>query len=102
MGRAARARPKHLAQKLLKLRKRLGLSQNELISQIKMEGELTQRQISAFERGKNEPNLIVLLRISRLVGGRMNTGKYLEMLLDDALKLRLPKQVRSKIRSQRD
>ena len=96
MGRAARTRPVRLAEKLRQLRKGLGLSQKELISRMGLENEFTQQDISAFERDVSEPTLIMLLRIARLLGGRRDTGKYLEMLLDDDLKLRLPKRRRGK------
>lgn len=89
MGRAARARPKHLAMKLALIRKILGLSQNELIVQMELEGALSQRDISAYELGKREPGLIMLLKIARVAGGKKGTGKYLELLLDDNLKLNL-------------
>jgi transcriptional regulator with XRE-family HTH domain len=92
MGRAARARPKYLAEKLRQLREGLGLSQNKLIPQLGLKGEITQQDISSYELGENEPTLIFLLRIARLAGGLRGTGRYLEMLIDDNLKLRLPER----------
>jgi transcriptional regulator with XRE-family HTH domain len=51
MGSAARRRPKRLAEKLLEIRVGLGLSQNGLIRQMGFGDDLTQAQISMFERG---------------------------------------------------
>lgn len=101
MGRAIRARPEHLAKKLCSIREYLGVSQNGLISLMDMEGELRQNDISAYELGKNEPSLIFLLKIVRLVGGKKVTGKYLEMLIDDDLRLRLPKRRRDRRQPQK-
>lgn len=66
MGRASIERPKHLAEKLLAIRKSRGLSQNQMIHQLGFDGELTQAEISAFELGKRVPPLMVLLRYARL------------------------------------
>jgi DNA-binding XRE family transcriptional regulator len=49
--------------KLLKIREALGLSQNGLISMFGLEGH-TRQQISAYESGKYEPSLSVLLKYS--------------------------------------
>jgi transcriptional regulator with XRE-family HTH domain len=94
MGQTSRPKPARLAEKLVEVRNRLGLSQNELISRLRMSGELTQARISAYERGVREPPLIVLLRYARnCLGG----GKYLEILIDDELNLpeKLPAQPKS-------
>ena len=53
----ARPRPARLAEKLLEIRRKLGLSQNEMISRIGLSGELTQNRISAYELGEREPPL---------------------------------------------
>jgi transcriptional regulator with XRE-family HTH domain len=60
MGKAARRKPERLPAKLLQIRKKLGLSQNELIRKLGLEDDLEQQYISKFERGILEPPLYVL------------------------------------------
>jgi transcriptional regulator with XRE-family HTH domain len=82
MGRSYRERPKHLGRKLALIRKRLGLTQPELIERLGVKGEpLYPSSISLYEQGKREPPLLVLLRYARLAGVTM------EALVDDKLKL---------------
>jgi transcriptional regulator with XRE-family HTH domain len=75
-----------LAEKLREIREKLGLSQNEMVSRMGLEGELTREEISAFERGTHEPNLLVLLAYSDAA------NISLEVLARDSLDLpkRLP------------
>jgi transcriptional regulator with XRE-family HTH domain len=79
MGEKARPKPARLAEKLLEIRVRLGLSQNELIRQLGL--KLTQNRISDYELGKGEPPLPLILRYARLAG--IST----DMLIDDELDL---------------
>ena len=58
----SRPRPKHLAAKLLQIRRRLRLSQPELA---KVLGVRAYGDISKYELNKNEPPLTVLLAYSR-------------------------------------
>jgi transcriptional regulator with XRE-family HTH domain len=81
MGRAAQAKPAKLAEKLLAIRQRLELSQNAMIRFLGFENELTQAEISAFERGVRVPSLIILLRYARSV------GLSVDVLIDDELEL---------------
>lgn len=83
MGRRARRRPVRLAEKLLEIRRGLGggLSQNEMVSRMGLEGELTREEVSAFERGTHEPNLLTLLAYSEAA------NVYLEALVRDDLDL---------------
>jgi transcriptional regulator with XRE-family HTH domain len=83
MGRRRRERPKRLAEKLMQIRQGLGLTQTELIRHLGFEDELTKRDISAFERGSNEPNLMVLLAYSEVA------NLYVEVLIKDSLDLPL-------------
>ena len=85
MGRASLIRPERLAEKLLDIRDSLNLSQNGLIRWLDLKGELTQAEISAFERGVRIPPLLVLLRYAR----KFNVN--VEILIDD--KLDLPKKL---------
>ena len=81
MGRAALQKPAKLAEKLLEIRQRLELSQNGLIRFLGFDDELTQAEISAFERGVRIPSLIILLRYAR------SAGINAEILIDDELDL---------------
>jgi transcriptional regulator with XRE-family HTH domain len=81
MGRSAIQKPARLAEKLLEIRQRLNLSQNQLIRFLGFEDKLTQAEISAFERGVRVPPLIVLLRYARSVGINV------EVLIDDELEM---------------
>ncbi len=85
MGQASRQKPKRLAMKLVAIRTKLQLSQNEMIKRLGLEGELTQARVSAYERGIREPSLVVLLAYARL--GKVST----DVLIDD--KLDLPKRL---------
>jgi transcriptional regulator with XRE-family HTH domain len=83
-----RQKPTRLAEKLLRIRTELELSQNELIRALGFEGELIQAHISAYEREHENriPPLGVVLQYARLAGVDMET------LVDDKLDLppRLP------------
>ncbi len=68
MGRYHRQKPEKLAEKLLQIRIKLGLSQNELIRHLGLENELTQSRISGYELGTREPALPTLLCYARAVG----------------------------------
>lgn len=81
MGTNSVKQPARLAGKLLAIRNSLGLSQNEMINSLECGNELTQSQISAFERGTRLPSLIILLKYSRLA------RVHLEVLVDDNLDL---------------
>lgn len=81
MGQSSRPRPTHLAEKLLTIREALQLSQNEMISRLGLNDELTQARISAYERGVREPPLLVLLKYARV--GNVSV----EALIDDDLNL---------------
>lgn len=82
MGRATRPRPERLAEKLLEIRRRLELSQNELISRLEFaELQLVQGTISTYELGKREPSLPLLLRYARVA------GVSLESIIDDEMEL---------------
>ena len=59
----ARQRPERLAEKLLKIRSTLGLSQTELHKSLGVEEDIPYTRISDYELGKNEPTLIVLFGI---------------------------------------
>ncbi len=79
----SRPRPERLAEKLVEIRSRLGLSQNEMIRRMGLSDQLTQNRISAYELGEREPPLYVLLAYARACGG----GEFLEHLIDDEIDL---------------
>ena len=81
MGRSRRQKPERLAEKLAVIRARFDLSQNGMIRRMGFWGELTQAEISAFERGIRVPPLPVLLVYARIA------GLYVEVLIDDELDL---------------
>jgi transcriptional regulator with XRE-family HTH domain len=81
MGRGARRRPRLLATKLLQIRDGLKLSQGALIERLGAKGYLNQGEISDFEHGVREPDLITLDAYADLAGIPM------EFLVKDDVKL---------------
>lgn len=82
MGRSYRSRPAKLSKKLRLIRKKLGLTQRELIETLAIQDEpLYPSSISEYENGKREPPLLVLLAYAKLAGVTMET------LVDDKIKL---------------
>jgi transcriptional regulator with XRE-family HTH domain len=81
MGKAERERPVHLAEKLLFIRKTLGLSQNELIRRMGLSDKIVQQDISTYELDQREPPLHVLLCYARAA------NILVEVLIDDSLDL---------------
>lgn len=79
-----RDRPRRLAEKLLTIRKTLGLSQSELVKELDL--TTTVARISEWERGSREPDLIAVLRYARLARVRM------AVLADDDLELIIPER----------
>lgn len=77
MGRRERRKPKRLAEKLKLIRAELGLSQTAMVRRLGFEGDLTKSEISDFEHGRYEPNLLVLLAYSELA------NVYIEALVID-------------------
>jgi transcriptional regulator with XRE-family HTH domain len=83
MGRAKRPQPGRLADKVSEVRRKLGVSQNGMIRLMGLTDDLTQAEISAFERSIRVPPLPVLLEYARVA------NVYLEVLVDDELDLPL-------------
>jgi transcriptional regulator with XRE-family HTH domain len=81
MGQTRRRKPKRLARKLLEIRRRLEVTQPEMARLLELKVAYT--IVSGYERGKQEPDLLVLLKYARLAG--VST----DVLIDD--KLDLPK-----------
>ena len=81
MGRYHRKKPARLAEKLLQIRLKLGLSQNGIIRHLGLKDELTQGRISGYEIGTREPSLLTLLNYAR------SAGVSVDVLIDDELNL---------------
>ncbi len=81
MGTKARQKPERLAEKLVKIRLALGLSQSEMIRRLGVEEKIAQNKLSSYEVGTREPTLLILLEYSRLA------GVHMEALVDDSLDL---------------
>ena len=77
----ARPKPERLAEKLLAIRMALGVSQTELHWRLGVEHLIDYTRISTYERGKNEPPLMILLEYARLA------NVYVDALIDDQLDL---------------
>ena len=88
MGKRARPKPKRLAEKLLRIREALGLSQSEIFRRLDVEEFSEVKRISDYETGKSEPPLPVLLQYARVA------GVCVETLIDD--KLNLPAKLPAK------
>ena len=71
-----RPRPQHLAAKLRRIRKSLGLTQPKLIERLNVD-RISPPYICQYESGRTEPTLIVLLAYARLA------GVPVENLIDD-------------------
>jgi transcriptional regulator with XRE-family HTH domain len=81
MGRKARMKPARLAQKLLEIRRSLGLSQTEMLRRLAFEELIDYKRISEFELEEAEPPLPVLLQYARVA------GIHMEDIVDDELDL---------------
>lgn len=93
MGQQRRPQPECLPAKLLQIRTRLGLSQEQMAARLKhVKSPPQPGMISRYETGQREPSLLVLLEYSRMA------GVPLESLADDEIDLpeRLPARARTK------
>lgn len=90
MAKAARRKPQRLAEKLLEIRQKLGLSQNGLIRRLGLSDELEQDYVSKFERGVLVPPLHVLLAYAEAA------NVWVEALIKDSVDLpdSLPSRVK--------
>ena len=94
-----RKKPDRLAEKLFAIRLKLGISQSQLTKLLDFDKGAA--RISEYESGKREPDLMTLLKYSKLA--RVS----LEVLADDTRELRfsktwkIPKHVRALLMQQR-
>ena len=79
----SRPSPKHLAKKVLQIRRSLGISQGEMVRQLGVQALIDHTTISKYELDKNEPPLAILLAYARL------TGIPVEQIIDDEIELTL-------------
>jgi transcriptional regulator with XRE-family HTH domain len=77
MGKRARPKPKRLAEKLLRIREALGVSQGEMFRRLDVEEYSEVKRISDYETDKSEPPLPVLLQYARVA------GVCVDVLIDD-------------------
>ena len=78
---SARPRPRRLAEKLLQIRRSLGLSQSEMVKQMGVAEMIHYPNISKYELDKNEPPLMILLAYAKLA------RVHLEEIVDDEIDL---------------
>jgi transcriptional regulator with XRE-family HTH domain len=83
--------PKRLSEKLLQIRESFGDSQAAFLERLGNPEAILQTSISAYERGRREPPLLILLKYARLA------NVYVDVLVDD--KLDLPDTLPSKKKS---
>jgi transcriptional regulator with XRE-family HTH domain len=81
MGRASREKPLRLAEKLLEIRTKLGLSQDGMLRALGLNERYGRHYVSGFERGEREPPLTVLLGYSQVA------RVWINVLVDDAVNL---------------
>src|SRR5919205_4473125 len=93
MGRGTRRTgqtPTRLAEKLLQIRTKLGLSQNQMIRRLGFEGELIQSHISAYEQENEKLRRVpppgVFLAYARVIS-TTGGGEFLEAIIDDEIDL---------------
>lgn len=81
MKKTSRTKCARLAEKLLKIRLALGISQSEILVRLGFDEELFRSNVSQYERGERQPPLPVLLMYARAA------GVDVEVLIDDELNL---------------
>jgi transcriptional regulator with XRE-family HTH domain len=64
----ARFKTERLGEKLRQIRDALGLSQSEMLRRLGFEDDIWYTQISAYEMGRREPPLVILLEYARAAG----------------------------------
>jgi transcriptional regulator with XRE-family HTH domain len=92
MGRAPSYKPARLGEKIVQIRRELGLSQNGLLRRLGLTEVLFQGDISAYELGNRVPDLRMLLLLADLA------GVFVDVLIDDTLDL--PKNLPASPKSQ--
>jgi len=81
MGKKPRSKPRRLGKKLRQIRGALGLSQNEMLIRIRLDGKYSRSNLSNYELDRREAPLPILLGYARL--GRISV----DVIVDDQLEL---------------
>ena len=83
MGRASRRRymPARLGEKFLQIRTALELTQESMLERLELPAEITQSNISAYERGTKEPPIFVIMKYAKVA------NVWIDVLVEDALDL---------------
>jgi transcriptional regulator with XRE-family HTH domain len=83
MGRASRKRymPARLGEKFLQIRAALNLTQESMLERLQLLPEITQSNISAYERGTKEPPIFVIIRYAEVA------NVWIDVLVKDSLDL---------------
>lgn len=81
MGEASRRKIVQFAEKLLRIRTTLGLSQSGMLKRLELADEGYRNYISEFENNKRKPDYLTLLSYARCYG--VST----DILIDDGLHL---------------
>lgn len=83
MGRASRRRyvPARLSEKFLQIRTALNLTQQSMLGLLELPPEITQSNISAYERGTKEPPIFVIMRYAEVA------NVWIDVLVKDSLDL---------------
>ena len=82
MGQRGRKKPKRLGEKLLTIRVKLDISQSQLAKLLEFDKGIA--RISEYERGIREPDLMTLVKYSKLARLPM------DVLADDSRELKFP------------
>lgn len=83
MGRASRKRymPTRLGEKFLQIRAALNFTQESMLERLQLLPEITQSNISAYERGTKEPPIFVIIRYAEVA------NVWIDVLVKDSLDL---------------
>lgn len=83
MGRASRKRymPARLGEKFLQIRAALNLTQESMLERLQLLPEITQSNISAYERGTKEPPIFIIIRYAEVA------NVWIDVLVKDSLDL---------------
>lgn len=92
MGSRPRPKPQRLAEKLLRIRLALELSQDGMLARLGLDGSHFRSAVSGYELGTREPPLPILLEYARVA------NVWMDVLVDDGLDL--PEMIPSPTKSE--
>jgi transcriptional regulator with XRE-family HTH domain len=83
MGRASRKRyvPARLGEKFLQIRTALNLTQQSMLERLELPPEISQSNISAYERGTKEPPIFIIMKYAEVA------NVWIDVLVQDTLDL---------------